>query len=497
MSTLAARVPTAATTYSPIPVPSAAELHLLNRFTYGYTPALYADVRRAGSARAWFEQQLNPSAVPDPEGDTIVDWFPASRLTPPEAADQIVNNPGTAHQAMAHATWMRVRSTRQVREILTQFWRNLFYVSTSNNKGSNHFVFAVDRAVRAVALTDIRTVMRTAVLDGSMLIYLDAHVSTKQTPNQNLAREILELHTVGVGNYSQSDVLNLSLLLTGFKHSPQGVISFDPAAHATGRVTVKGWTYANTDPSEQAVRAAVRSLLDYLALHPATRYRICRRLAVKFVQDDPPGELVSAMMATYQATLGSVPALLRTLVDRPEFHLARGRKVRTPIEDVVGIARGTVRDADGPHDDPESGIYSVAWKPNEFGEGVWLWVMPNGYREDNGPWSSPQRLLRAAQLHARAFGGRWLRFGSTLTGMSCYEQADFVPAGVTTYAELVDALARRLVGQAAGPGSTILTACCAITGLTADQPVTPTSLSEDTFSWTFSTIYDSPQWIVK
>ena len=257
------------------------------------------------------------------------------------------------------------QSQRPFNERLALFWANHFTVSLS--KGSvRGLVGAFEReAIRPHMASNFAELLRAAVLHAGMLRYLDNDNSAgpdsalvrrlARRPraegepgpritglNENLAREVLELHTLGVaGGYSQADVTALAEVLTGWRlplrewaGSDEGPAEgrFDAAWHQPGPKTVLGKTYA---AGPQALDAVLRDL----TRHRATARFIATKLARHFVADDPPAALVTRLAADFERTGGNLPSLYRTLVAAPEAWQPQPAKLKSPEELAISSAR--------------------------------------------------------------------------------------------------------------------------------------------------------------
>ena len=216
--------------------------------------------------------------------------------------------------------------------------------------------------------------------------------------NENLAREILELHTLGAGNYSQADVAGLARALTGwgiggFVRRPLGVAApdgqfvFQPAWHEPGGVTVAGRPY------RQNGEAQALAILQDLALNPLTARRLAVKLARHFVADAPPPALVDRMAAAYLASGGQLPALYRTLVEAPEAWATPLAKFKTPWDWLVSSLRALGRE----NVPPLQAIGAL----RELGQPVWRPGSPAGWEDDAARWAAPDALLRRVEVASR------------------------------------------------------------------------------------------------
>ena len=207
--------------YPATPVPNLATRHLLNRFSYGVTPELRTEAVQAGGAPAWFEKQLNPANIADPVGNAFSSWFPNLWLTPGLAWD--LRDDGMVTGALLAADlhrWTMLRkmySSRQVLEVMVEFWSNVLHVPAPDEKAWPYRV-RYDQVIRKNALGRYDDMLVEAVLHPAMLCYLDNAVSSSRDPNENLGREVLECHTVGQesGLITETAVKNSTMILTGY-----------------------------------------------------------------------------------------------------------------------------------------------------------------------------------------------------------------------------------------------------------------------------------------
>ena len=240
-----------------------------------------------------------------------------------------------------------------------------------------------------------------------MGLFLDNAVSTKDAPNENLGRELLELHTVGVeAGYTEDDVKASSRMLTGYRVDtwwPEFRSFYDPRVHATGTIKVLDFEHPNTDADG---RAATKAYLRHLAHHPATARRIARRLCVKFVSDNPSAGLVAHVAAAYRRSGTKIRPTLLALVDHPEFAASAGAKVRMPAEDYIASVRA-LRVGLRPPRDEQSFVNAMYWQYVGFGQAPYEWPAPNGFPEVGAAWTSAGRLLNGMGHHVNLAAGWW------------------------------------------------------------------------------------------
>jgi uncharacterized protein (DUF1800 family) len=294
-------------------------------------------------------------------------------------------------------------SERQLLEVMTDFWFNHFNVYL-NKDADQYLTTAYERdVIRAHALGKFKDLLVATAQSPAMLFYLDnwlsmgpksqaAVAANRGKPrqavpglNENYGRELMELHTLSVnGGYTQHDVTELALVLTGWTIQPleQGAaFQFDAKKHEPGDKVVIGQTIPENGMNEGM------QVLDMLAHHPNTAKFICKKLAMRFVADDPPPALVERMAAKFLATDGDIREVLRTLFKSPEFWSAKAyrAKVKTPFEFVISSLRATGTDLNNPG--PMLGIL------NKMGMPLYQMVPPTGYSMTASTWMNSEALI--------------------------------------------------------------------------------------------------------
>ena len=458
-------------TYTPAhfrgdPLLSPAGRHLVGRFSYGVTAALAHQVQQQGGPLAWFDRQLAPDRVADPGVGDLRTWWSGLSRTPAQLWQrQVTGIEGGWEVMFDYERWVlmrRMTSRRQLLEVMTELWENHLNVPAV---GDSQFVHrtAYGDASRAGALGRFDDLLHTAVTHPAMLIYLDNAVSTAKHPNENLGRELLELHTVGRGQYDEDDVKDSARILTGWTVDMWNTWapSYDASRHARGTVTVMGFSDPNADADG---RDLTRRYLSYLAHHPATAARLARKLAVKFVGDDPSPDLVDRLARVYLDHDTAIVPVLRALVATPEFKGASGAKVRDPGEDLVATFRAlgvSVRPPTGEKDAANQMLWQVA----DMGTMPFSWPRPDGQPIDNDSWSSPARLLASMSTHYAMSGGWWPR-----DGISYRSHGSWLPEDRIRFDLLVDHLSQRLLHRRST--ARLLRACCEAVDLTPGVVVT-------------------------
>ncbi len=458
-------------TYTPAhyrgdPLLSTRARHLVGRFSYAVTPALARQVRKQGGPEAWFDRQLTPHRVSDRGVGALRAWWPSLSRQPAALWQrQVAGTEGGWEVMLDYERWVlmrRMTSRRQLLEVMAEFWENHLNVPAI---GDAHFVHRTDYGdtIRAGALGRFDDLLHAAVTHPAMLVYLDNAVSTAQHPNENLGRELLELHTVGRAQYDEDDVKDSARILTGWTVDMWNTWapSYDPSRHARGTVTVMGFSDAN---SAADGRALTRRYLTYLAHHPATAARLARRLAVKFVSDDPPQALVDRLARVYLHHDTAIVPVLRALVRSSAFRDAVDAKVRDPGEDLVATYRALAVSVARPRSEQHA-ANQMLWQAANMGTMPFSWPRPDGQPIDNQSWSSPSRLLASMDTHYVMSGGWWPK-----EGIAYRSPASWLPKDRIRFDLLVDHLSQRLLHRRST--ARLLRACCEATGLTPHEVIT-------------------------
>jgi uncharacterized protein (DUF1800 family) len=268
-----------------------------------------------------------------------------------------------------------------------------------------------DRAIRPFAMGRFRDLLSATLRHPAMLRYLDNADNAAGHLNENYAREIMELHTMGVGSgYTQADVEELARILTGVgidlknedpKLKPEqqsqlfreGAFEFNPARHDYGDKMFLG------HPIKGRGLAEVDEALDILCRQPATATRIAQKLATYFVSDTPPAALVQHMAQTFQKTDGDIAAVLTTMVHAPEFaaSLKSGTKFKDSVQYVFSAVRMAYDDKVILNTNPIQN-----WL-NRLAEGLFNRPTPDGYPLTSATWNGPGQMMVRFEI-ARQIG---------------------------------------------------------------------------------------------
>lgn len=362
--------------------------HALRRLTFGLTPDLMAEAQALGLT-AWLEVQLAPDLVAGAEVDRRLAALTTLSMSPAERA-QLEPKGQAAQELVAAALGQSRHSRRQVYEMLVDFWTNHFNIHLA---GQPEIFLKTDDdllAIRPNTLATFADLLTASAHSPAMLAYLNQAESTRVAPNENYARELLELHTVGVdGGYTQDDVEALARVLTGWsivgprRRSPAlegGRFVFRPEDHDDSAAQVMGLSIA-----AGAGQQGGEDVLAFLAAQPATARFIATKLARRFVADDPPTAMVDRLAVVFSTTGGDVKALMRALVASPEFAASAWSKLKRPLEFVVSALRVT----DAVTEQPRP-IVAVLRALGQLPFGC---EAPNGYPDVAPYWQTTSGLL--------------------------------------------------------------------------------------------------------
>ncbi len=416
--------------------------HLLNRIAFGPRAGDVEKVRAVGLKRH-IDQQLHPEGVADPaierrlsrlvtpgmSSREIAELFsPAARAarhsaangsSAPPAPDRRVRAPTDVMIELAEQKLLRaVYSERQLQEVLVDFWFNHFNVD--GRKGPDRFMLAAyeRETIRPHVLGRFRDLLEATARSPAMLFYLDNWLSAAEHDNglqgarrsrpqnrrglnENYARELMELHTLGVdGGYTQPDVIEVARAFTGWTiDNPRqgGGFRFEPRLHDRGEKVVLGHRIKAGGGIEDG-----EQVLDILAAHPSTARFIATKLARRFVSDRPPAALVSRAAERFRATHGDLREVTRTILRSREFMSASTftAKVKTPYEFVVSAVRASGAEIV----DARALVRTL----QQLGMPLYQCQPPTGYSDVAEPWLNTGALVSRMNF-AAALAGNQLR----------------------------------------------------------------------------------------
>jgi len=328
-----------------------------------------------------------------------------------EQARRALNDAGNrlANEAKSRDILRALYSRGQLREQMVWFWLNHFNVY--EHKAAIRWTIAdyEEHAIRPYVFGHFRDLVLATLTHPAMLQYLDNAQNAAGHVNENYARELMELHTLGVGTgYTQQDVQELARVLTGAGinaggpsprlrrewialYRRQGAFEFNPARHDFGPKVLLG------QPIRSQGFPEIEEAVTRLTRTPACANLVARKLAIYFVSDEPPPSLVARMAATFQRTDGDIEQVLRTLFAAPEFTASLGQKFRDPVHFVYGTLRLAYDGRQITNTRPV-----VNWL-NALGEPLYGHQTPDGYALTESAWASSGQMSRRFEI-ARAIG---------------------------------------------------------------------------------------------
>jgi uncharacterized protein (DUF1800 family) len=408
---------------------------LLDRLTWGASPSSLRRLAQMGEPR-WLAAQLRPArgpaALPDEVAARIaamtVSQRPLTELVSElerqrRAADALADDAAKtaarqayqqamtrlAREAASRALLLALHAPEQLRERMTWFWTNHFNVFQGKANLRAMVGDYEDRAIRPHALGRFRDLLGAATRHPAMLRYLDNEQNAAGRLNENHARELLELHTLGVdGGYTQADVQELARVLTGVgvnfgdttprlrpalqtAYMRDGGFEFNPNRHDFGDKRVLGRPIAGRGLAE------LDEVLDLLARHPSTATHVCRRLARFLVADEPAPALVARLASVFARSDGDIAAVLESLFAAPAFRTSLGTKFKDPMHYVVSAVRLAYDERPVVDATPMLGWIARLGEP-PFGRQT-----PDGYPLDEAAWSGSGQMTARFEI-ARAIG---------------------------------------------------------------------------------------------
>ncbi|HET6211782.1 MAG TPA: DUF1800 domain-containing protein [Micromonosporaceae bacterium] len=429
-----------ATPRFPTPLDRDPVLHLLRRATFGPTAPDVAELRRMG-IDAWLDSQLDAGSVPDDAMDRALGEFPMLGMSIGELRTTLKDNDRyEAMYQLGRATLARqVWSHRQLFEVMVDFWSNHLNIQNPFDGGWDNRTLFDREVVRKHALGRFSDMLLASARAPAMMRYLDNADSHKRSVNENYGRELLELHTVGIeGGYTEIDVRQSAYLMTGRTVDENGLFTYESRRHWTGKVKVLEFTSDNKSAKDGL--AIGDAYLTYLAKHPATAKNVARKLAVRFVADNPPASLVDRLAKAYLDNGSAVAPMLQILFRSQEFWIATGLKTRRPLENFVAAARVLGLEPDT--GTPEA-VKDMYYQTERLGQAPLNWGPPNGYPDVARAWGSAHAMLGLWNAHRAVVQGRY-------RGVRTPKPEYLVSNRPGTVGPYLDALAHRLVFQPLG-----------------------------------------------
>jgi uncharacterized protein (DUF1800 family) len=420
-------------------------LHVLNRLSFGPQPGDIAKVEAIGIER-YIQQQLSPASIPEPSSlAQALEHLPTLRLNPlalsqhysPQRSGQAQLSPEIRrasqqrsrqplHQAMQARLLRATTSPRQLQEVMVDFWFNHFNVYSEKGLTRLWIGSYEESVIRRHALGNVRELLGATARHPAMLFYLDNWQNTAPgSPgargrfnglNENYARELMELHTLGVnGGYTQKDVIALAQIFTGWGlcrgiRQPFAAslaiqdgngFCFDQRRHDFSTKVFLGRTIQGRGMAEG------EQALDILAQSPKTARHLSTKLAQSFVADQPPPALVDRLTQRYLSTKGDIRAVLDTLFHSPEFWNPRyyNAKFKTPYQYVVSAIRATGV--------PLNNVRPINTTLQQLGMPLYGRQTPDGYPNTKAAWLNPDAITRRLSFATALASGQLLPVRTT------------------------------------------------------------------------------------
>ena len=397
---------------------------VVNRVSFGPRPGDYERVQALG-IDAYIEEQLHPESIDDTALDqTLASTYPTLSMS---AADLIQNYPqpkkpansqsnapqpnsllaglglgaapNTPAQIVAElqeAAMMRaIYSRRQLQQVLVDFWSDHFNIYAFKN--IDRWLKTVDDrdVIRKYSFGKFKDLLHASASSPAMIEYLDNRENVKGNANENYAREIMELHTLGVeGGYTQKDVQELARAFTGWTiqgpkrpglfggagQNAEGTFLFNPRQHDDGAKRILGIDL----PPNGGVNDALK-IIDALAHHPSTAKFISIKLVRHFVSDTPPDALVQRAAQTFTQSDGDIRSVMGTILHSDEFKNSFGQKIKRPLDLIVSALRAV--------DAQLSDARAIAMALRLMGQGLYQHLTPDGYPDYGTAWINTSGLL--------------------------------------------------------------------------------------------------------
>ncbi len=406
-------------------------IHSIARLSFGPRPQEIETIRKR-KIKEYLAIQLKPEAIAEPSLlTTELNKLKTLSMSPialfqeytargrgkkisPEARKMLrKKRRGLVREAFQARLLRAIASQRQLQEVMVDFWFNHFNVFAGKGLTGMWIGNYEEKAIRSNVFGSFRELLGATARHPAMLFYLDNWLNTDPNSrgargrfkglNENYARELMELHTLGVnGGYTQADVVSLARILTGWgisRRDRQGDGSgfyFDPKRHDFQDKVFLGKTIQGRGKEE------VEEALDILATHPATARHISYKLAQYFVSDRPPESLVNSLAENFLATKGNIAAVLNTLFTSKEFLDPQyyGNKFKTPYQYIVSIYRAT--NIEKPNLRQTYGML------RQLGMPLYGCRTPNGYQNTRDAWLGPDSMMRRVSL-ATALARKYLK----------------------------------------------------------------------------------------
>lgn len=460
-------------------------VQLLSKVTYGPTAAEVEQVASLGPV-AFLDRQLSIPPADTTNVLTGTHSLDADIATRFQLYDR--QNDDRPAKELRHAAVIRAaRHDGQLAERMVEFWTNHFSTYSGNSDKNVRYAAASDDrdVIRAHAMGRFSDLLLASARSVSMLLYLDNHRSTGNRPNQNYAREIMELHTMGASNgYDEDDVEQVARIFTGWGLAgdldTDGLrYEYRPDRHFTGACEV---TIVHPDGSVNTFSTPERpggvggeqdgiDFVNWLARRPNTANYLATKLVRRFVADDPPPSLVASAAEVYLTNDTAIVPVLRHILTSREFITSQAPKVKSPFELLVSMVRatGATIDPEFSNENDRPAARTISDHLSRLGQEMWAWPTPDGFPDDRNFWITTSTTLRRWELAGR-FGNDNLN-GFTIDAAALLP--DPMPA-------TIDLVVRALAARFGIPiTQTDVAAITEFLGVATDTPVADVALMQN------------------
>jgi len=353
----------------------------------------------------YLEQQLDYLNITDGSLEADIQAsFPLTLQTPLQLIGGFPDNIFSVALEMIAATQYRqMFSKRQLYEIMVEFWSDHFNIHLVNGLGPTLKPFDDQQVIRQHALGKFSDLLHASAKSGAMQFYLDNFLNQAVAPNENYARELMELHTLGVdGGYTENDVKEVARCFTGWSlrfpgdsGGNYGEFVFVPGIHDNQNKVVLG------NPVTMGGQADGEQVLDILATHPSTANFIATKLCRRFISDTPPQSAIDAVAAAFTLSNGDIKDTLRALFATLAFLEDADLKFTRPSEYLAALVRSLAPDTPYPPDNDQFLFFAQSI----LGQLPFYWPTPDGYPDKQSYWASTGGLLNRWRLSFLSFAG--------------------------------------------------------------------------------------------
>ena len=414
---------------------------VLSKMGFGPTPELIAHIQTLAGVTeddkilSYIDEQLNPDMIDDSTAQSLLNnGYQTLNKTRSQLYQQHYRRPDLEvipyeyhilpGRETFYATFMlAIHSKRQLFETMADFWHNHFNVYMDSGGVPPMFVHYDRDVIRNNALGNFRQMLEDVTKSNCMLDYLGNSVNNKEAPNENFAREVLELHTIGAKNYLghmpatdvpldgegrkigyvEEDVLEMARALTGWSYSGADWWDYQSGDVSTGEFLYRDeWHDKNSklimgttfsfDSNNQL--KDMQDVLDMLAEHPATSEFLATKLCKRFISDNPPQSIIDSVKDTLHQNWQAADQIklgMETLLKSTEFLNSWGEKIKRPFERVVSSMRQMGISYDFNPTNPLS--ISIYWLFNNSGQNLFHWTSPDGYPDTKAAWLGASSIM--------------------------------------------------------------------------------------------------------